>query len=127
MVQKKSSLRKIMVALGLVVNLLGCGEVNNSSSLDADIYGANVTGSAAFLAARYVLSSQCFRCHGSWASYNESQFVSNGLVVARNASSSSLYTSIRGNDTGIAGNMPVGATNLTSEEISTIKSWISAM
>lgn len=109
------------------VLLQGCGKVNNSSSMDKDIYGSEITGSAAFLAARVVLANQCFSCHSAWSAYTETDYVSSGRVVAGNPNSSTLYTSIKGNDSGTTGTMPANGSTLSSGELLLIKSWIQAM
>ncbi|MEN0058040.1 MAG: hypothetical protein AAGB31_04345 [Bdellovibrio sp.] len=121
----KIGLVRIMM-VALMVGVGACSEVRNSSALDADLYGSDVTGSAAFMSARVVMVNQCFRCHGEWASYNEADFVTQGLVVAGSPSGSVLYQSLKGNDSGVTGTMPEGG-NLSSDEMMTIKSWIAGM
>ncbi len=118
--------KKIMPLLfmNFLVFNFGCGKVRNSSSNDASIYGSSVTGSANFLEARTVLAASCFSCHSNWANYNESQFVSANLVRANSLLNSSLYTRIRGNDTGIAGDMPQSNPNLSNDDMAKIKQWI---
>lgn len=108
----------------IFVFLLGCGKVRNSSSQDAAIYGASVSGSATFLQARTVMASQCFSCHSNWSSFSENQFLTSSLVRAGNLSGSSLYTRIRGNDTGQTGDMPQSNPNLSSDDLNSIKQWI---
>ncbi len=103
-----------------------CGKVITSSSNDQSKY-SEVTGGANFLAAKAVVDSNCLNCHSPWGSYSEQDYVNNFLVVQGNPSASSLYTSIRGNDTGVAGTMPIGAANLTSEDMKKIKDWITQM
>lgn len=105
----------------------GCGKLKNTNSNDALVYGSSVTGTSNFLNARGVMATKCFSCHSSWGNYSESDFISNGLVVARSTTGSSLYTRTRGNDTGIAGDMPVGGPNLSSTELTTIKTWINGI
>lgn len=111
------------VAMG---SLNSCGKIYNSSSYDKERYGANVTGSLNFLAARAVLVGQCFLCHSNWATLDESGFVSGQLVVARDLSGSKLYTRIRGNEITSAGNMPPTGV-LTSRDIESISNWIGGM
>ncbi len=119
-------MKKIAVILFLFLGL-SCGRPPyNTSTSDSLKYGSNVTGSAQFLTARTVMLSNCFACHGSWAAWNEADFVSNGRVVARSLIDSSLYTRIRGNNTGVVGNMPQNA-SLSSDDIVAIKNWILAM
>lgn len=107
-----------------ILALSSCGRLQNSNSNDANVYGSSVAGSVNFVSARTILSNKCFSCHAGWSAYTESQYVSVGLVVAGSTTNSSLYNRIRGNDTGKAGDMPVSGSNLTSEELKTMKTWI---
>lgn len=118
--------KNVMTLLVLIFSSfnISCGKVRNSSSNDASIYGSSVTGSANFLEARTVLAASCFSCHSNWASYNENQFVSANLVRANSLLNSSLYTRIRGNDTGVAGDMPQSNPNLSNDDMAKIKQWI---
>ena len=119
-------MKKIIAVLGLSV-IFGCGRSPyNSSTSDALKYGSTVSGTANFLAARTVMLSSCFACHGSWSAWTEAEFVSNGRVVATSLADSILYTRIRGNSTGVAGNMPQNG-SLSSEDIVVIKNWILGM
>ncbi len=123
-------MKKIAAVLFLLMAMIsgmGCGRPPyNSSTSDALKYGSNVTGSAQFLTARTVMLSSCFACHGSWAAWNEAEFVSNGRVVARSLIDSSLFTKIRGNSTSVVGNMPQNS-SLASDDIVAIKNWILGM
>ncbi len=115
---------KKMVGVLIVLMIVGCGRnPYNSSTSDALKYGSSVTGSASFLAARAVMLNSCFACHGSWSAWTEAEFISNGRVVAGSLVDSLLYTRIRGNSTGIAGDMPQNG-SLSSEDIVIIKTWI---
>lgn len=119
-------MRGLYVFVTILIFSLGCGRPYNSSFSDKIKYGSSVTGSANFIAARTVMVNKCFSCHGDFAAWNESEFVSNGRVVQNSLIDSTLYTRIRGNTTGLAGNMPPGE-NLSSEEITLFKTWIAAM
>ena len=108
----------------ILIMMVGCGRnPYNSSTSDALKYGSNITGSSNFLAARAVMLTSCFACHGSWSSWNEAQFISNGRIVAASLDNSILYTRIRGNSTSFVGDMPVSG-NISSEDIVAIKTWI---
>jgi hypothetical protein len=104
---------------------LGCGKVSTSSSSDALIYGSGVTGSANFLAARVVMSQKCFQCH-DWVSYSEADYASQALVTRNAAVNSRLYKKIKGNDSGVTGNMPPSGL-LTDSDLIKIKVWIDTM
>ena len=108
----------------ILIMMVGCGRnPYNSSTSDALKYGSNVTGSSNFLVARTVMLTSCFACHGSWSSWNEAQFISNGRIVAASLDNSILYTRIRGNSTSFVGDMPVSG-SISSEDIVAIKTWI---
>lgn len=113
--------------LFIILFSVSCGRPPyNTSTSDALKYGSNVTGSAQFLTARTVMLSTCFACHGSWSAWNEADFISNGRVVARSLVDSALYTRIRGNSTGVVGDMPQNS-SLSSDDIVAIKNWILGM
>lgn len=105
--------------------LTSCGKVNNSSTSDPALV---VSGSSEFIAAKQVLAQNCITCHAhsSWASYSEADFKSKGLFVRKSPTSSEIYIRIRGNDAGIAGDMPESGSNLSVADIQTIKSWINS-
>lgn len=107
--------------------VFGCGRSPyNTSTSDALKYGSTVSGSADFLAARTVMLSSCFACHGSWSAWTAAEFVSNGRVVGGSLTDSILFTRIRGNSTGVSGDMPQNG-SLSSEDIVAIKTWILGM
>lgn len=109
---------------------LACGKVYNSSSYDASTYGDGaVSGTPQFVAAAKIIRENCATCHTrpshqAWGGMSESDFVAQGLVKGGDLSGSTLYTKIQGNTTGTPGNMPDGGTPLTSDQISTIETWI---
>ncbi len=103
-----------------------CGKVITSSSNDQSKYTA-VSGGTNFVAAQAVVNAFCLNCHSPWGNYTEQDYVNNFLVIQGNPSASSLYTSLRGNDTGVAGTMPIGGANLTNEDMKKIKDWITQM
>ena len=112
----------IIFFFGLIAS--ACGQVRNSSSYDDLIYGSSISGSAQFVTMKTVLATQCIKCHAAWKDYTENDFVKNGLVIRGSASGSTLYTRIRGNDTGIAGDMPTANPNLSPDDMGKIKAWI---
>jgi uncharacterized membrane protein len=107
-----------------ILILSSCGKLQNSNTSDANLYGTTVSGTSNFQNARTILSNKCFSCHANWSGYSETQFVTSGYVVSGSTTESILYTRIRGNDTGTAGDMPVSGSNLTTDEIATMKAWI---
>lgn len=110
----------VFLILTVGVFVTSCGNVKNSSSSDATTYA---TSESKFAAAKAILASKCFACH-SWSSYTEANFVADGLVKKKDPANSTLYTRIRGNDLGIAGDMPQSGSDLTAAEVQTMKSWI---
>lgn len=114
---------KLLCLFILSLSFLSCGKVKNSSSTD----GAGIVGTAEFVSAREIIGSKCLSCHSTWTSYTADDYVRRGLVFRGSPANSSLYTRIRGNDLGVAGDMPPGQPNLTFSEISEIKAWISSL
>lgn len=107
----------------LISGLSSCGKVKNSSSSDS----GSTVGTAEFVSAMDVVSSKCLSCHSSWTGYSAEDYVKNGLVFKGSPANSSLFTRIRGNTAGQAGDMPPGQPNLSVTEISEIKTWISSL
>lgn len=107
----------------LLAVIFGCGKVKNSSSAD----GGAVVGTSEFISAIDVISSKCFSCHSSWSNYAAADYVKKGLVFKGSPANSTLYTRIRGNAAGVAGDMPPGQPNLSIGDIRTIKEWIESL
>lgn len=116
-------IRKIFFLVLLVMFFSSCGKVKNSSSADA----ASAGGSEEFVAAKQVIADKCLSCHSAWTSYSEADYVTKRLVSKKSPNNSDLYTRIRGNDSGIAGDMPEGQPNISQTEMTTIKKWISGI
>lgn len=120
--------KSFLLAISLIFFSAGCGNVLNSNSFDESLYGVEPNGSEDFLAARDILSSQCFACHGTWSAWTSEEFVANGEVVAGSAETSNLFRAIRGNGTiGSENDMPPGPTDLTPGEILVIRTWIESL
>ena len=100
-----------------------CGKIKNTSSSDKAIYGLTNQGSAQFKLAFVVIAKNCLACH-AWSNYNESDFVTDGHIVANDPAQSSIYFHLINNDTSIAGDMPLSGNALTSDDIATIKAWV---
>ncbi|HWU43635.1 MAG TPA: hypothetical protein VN132_09365 [Bdellovibrio sp.] len=118
---------RIIILSATSISLFACAKVHNSSSLDKVIYGTQISGTPNFVAARSVLAANCFMCHAEWANYAESDYLSNFLITSRDPNSSTIYTAIRGNDSGTAGSMPQGNPDLSYDDIQLIKTWISGI
>ena len=74
-----------------------------------------------------IMQSKCLTCHSTWAKYTPQDYVKKGLVFKGSPANSTLYYRIRGNDVGVAGDMPVGQSNLTYSEIKEVKAWIESL
>jgi mono/diheme cytochrome c family protein len=109
-----------------LASLLGCGKSYNSSSTDRSLYGTTNSGGAQFKAAFVVLAKNCIGCHthSHWASFNEGDFIASGDIISNDPVRSPIYFRLTDNDSGIAGNMPLGGPAMTAEEISAIKNWV---
>lgn len=110
-----------LLLLTVVFGQTGC-QTENSSSQDAGTYGG---GSAAFSAAKAILTNSCASCH-LYHTMSESQLVSSGAIVAGNPEASPLYyrlTGSSGGPVGAAKNMPTGG-SLSVSQIATIYDWI---
>ncbi len=117
-----------IVMLIAAITLFGCGKVYTSSTNDLNVYGSGVTGTSLFLNARAVLAVNCMGCHSAWGSYTQQEYISKFLVIQASPADSIIYSRLRGNDVGIAGDMPAGGRpNLTSEEMKKIRDWISSI
>lgn len=92
--------------------------------MDEQLYGTEIEGTPDFKLAQMVILSKCISCHGAWANYTQEDYEDSGLVVIGSAQDSVLYTRIRGNDANVAGDMPSNGSNLTSDELLKIKTWI---
>ncbi len=84
-------------------------------------------GSSEFTEAMDVLRNKCLTCHSGWAAYDAAEYVKKGLVFKGSPANSTLYTRIRGNAAGVAGDMPVGQPNLSIGNIKAIKAWIESL
>jgi hypothetical protein len=116
-----------LLAFSLIFNS-GCAEVYNSSSTDKLIYGSSVAGGSKFQIARIGLLNKCSRCHSFYGTWTESQFFTDSKygVSRANPSQSPIYCHSRGNDTCGPGDMPLSGSDLTDEELSKIKDWITS-
>ena len=112
----------LLIGISCIV-FLGCGKVRNSSSAD----GGSVAGTSEFVSAIEVISTKCLSCHSNWSNYSADEYVKKGLVFKGSPANSILYNRIRGNDTGVAGDMPTGQPNIALSEMRIIKDWIESL
>ena len=119
-----------LLFIGLLVTLFSCGKVENSNSVDEDLYGIYVdVGSPNFLAVKAALKPSCLKCHGSWKRYTEQDFVDSGLVVRGNAAESRLYYRNIFATKGLGPKtMPqAGYPPISPGDISVMEQWINAL
>jgi hypothetical protein len=126
-------LRKKFLLINFILGLsfIGCGPVDNSSSLDKSLFGpaVDLSGASPLFASVRTSLMKCQNCHGSWLSLSESDFKSLGLVVAGSPDSSKIYFRNQTAPTGPGPkNMPSGGyPALTSAEIQNMADWINAL
>jgi hypothetical protein len=109
---------------------LGCGKIENSSSLDDVLYGEFVdTGSPNFLTAKSAIKANCMQCHGAWRRYLEDDFINEGLVVRGRPSESKLYyRNLLATEGPGPQNMPTsGYAPISPADLAAMASWITAL
>lgn len=115
--------RPLILLLGASL-LIACGKVKNSSSSDAAQFGFTNQGGAAFKNAFPILAKHCLACH-SWSQWNESDFLTEGYIIANSPAQSMIYYRIKNNDSGTnSGDMPSNSDSLSTSELSLIKTWV---
>lgn len=111
------------LAVFFLVSLASCFQTENSSSLDADTYTDDGSGTAEFRAAKLIMTQSCAGCH-QYHTRTEAQLKTDGLMVAGNPEGSSLYHRLTGASGGAGPkNMPQGG-SLSSSDVQTIRFWI---
>jgi len=114
----------------ICLGFLGCGRIQNSSSSDKFTYSpGQITGSAEFLAAAAIIGSKCSECHGTYTTYTEADYITAGLVVAKDIASSSIYFRNQSATVGAGPHdMPKqGRTPMTAAELQTLADWINSI
>ncbi len=84
-----------------------------------------------FKTARTILkNNNCFKCHGSWVSYGEYNFIANGLIKENSPPNSQLWTRLKGtfepNKLNQPKDMPLQQPSLKNEELDVLKAWINS-
>lgn len=118
-----------LIFAGLLVALTGCQDFNSNSN-DKDRFSeVELTGSANFETAYYILQQRCTNCHSSgihnsWASYtNEQDWIDEGLVVANDPDASrAIFRIINHGSTD--SNMPLGLGPLPNDEYEDLVEWV---
>lgn len=107
--------------------LAGCGQDTNSQTNDRTEYGQveidTTSPEGARLSAAYaVLQTNCFSCHGTWASYTTSNdWINSGKIEPGSYATSELAVRLKNN----GGNMPPNPKSaLSSADDTTLKNWI---
>lgn len=105
-----------------VLSLTACLQTENSSSLDASMYG-NAEGTPEFLAAKNILSQSCNGCH-AYHTQSEAQLKAAGLFTAGDPDNSKLYYRLVGSASALGPkDMPQGGA-LSSSDLQAIRAWI---
>lgn len=101
----------------------------NSNSNDVERYSqVQLTGSAGFTPAYYIIQQRCTNCHtssihNSWASYtNEQDWIDKGYVTAGDPDASRFITRIINHGPG--GDMPQGMGPLPNDEYQDLVDWV---
>lgn len=115
----------LVIILGLF--LFSCGRIMNSSSADKSTYSPAADGTPQHKAALEIISNKCAECHGEWLTKTDAQFVSDGLIVPQNPTSSLIYYRNQLGP-GPNNNMPTGGRPaVTTSELQTISDWINSV
>lgn len=109
-----------------------CGQDYNSNSFDKDKFSNDIDVSTPagqqFAQAYSVIELNCISCHtgyhSTYASYKTSaDWVSAGLVNAGDFENSYLILKLK----NYGGNMPLSGSELSSDDIATLRSWIESL
>ncbi len=125
-------MNKIVLFLVIALVVSCDGPVENSNTTDMSQYGnTQDTGTPAFLAAKTIIRTNCTFCHrhAGWNSYQEADFVANGLAVPGDVNSSQVYYR---NTNALSGpgpkNMPSGGyPAIGAGDLVTIADWINGI
>ncbi|MBX3020231.1 MAG: hypothetical protein KF799_01030 [Bdellovibrionales bacterium] len=109
----------------LLVNASGCVQTENSSALDGSRYD-DIGGSAAFIAARTIITNNCTAsgCHPDMAAATEDDYISANRLVPGNPEGSTIYNYLQGSTGSGPKSMPKNASALSSADILTIRDWV---
>lgn len=117
-----------------MANALQIYNVSFDASLINDTGDGSTSGpSEEFLAAKTVIDNNCLSCHsssnyGDFRNLTEAQYISKGLVVAKNPGASKIYYRLNG---ALAGSgprdMPEGGAALSTEDVAKIETWINSI
>lgn len=98
----------------------------NSNSFDTRYRRVELTGSAGFEPAYYILQQRCASCHfhNEWGEYTKEQdWIDEGYVVKGDPDSSRVIFRII-NHGGTASNMPLGLGPLPNDEYQDLVDWV---
>ena len=125
-------MNRIFLFIAAILVVSCDGPIENSSTSDLSQYG-NIqdSGTPAFLAAKAIVRTNCAFCHrhAAWNSYQEADFVANGLVVPGDVNSSQVYYR---NANALSGpgpkNMPSGGyPSVGASDLVKIADWINGI
>jgi uncharacterized membrane protein len=119
----KSSLRWIYNFVFLIL-FSSCGQNYNSNYGDLAQYGSNIDTSTPYGAALYILVNRCSQCHSTWSTKTSNDWINEGKVNPGDWNSSSLKLSLK----NFSGRMPpTPYSQLTSEEVTTLQTWVNGL
>ena len=81
-----------VLAISFSLGLFACMQTENSSSGDAQAYGAAAAGSPELEAVRGVFKTSCATCHPGYPTMTDAQFVAQGLVTAADPDNSKIFS-----------------------------------
>lgn len=115
--------------LAVLTTLGACQDFNSTSNDDERFKQVQLTGSANFEKAYYIIQERCTSCHTSgvhnaWGSYTkETDWISRGYVVKADVDGSRLIFRII-NHGSTDSDMPLGMGPLPSDEYNDLKAWV---
>jgi len=112
----------IPLTIGLLL-ILSCGQSGDRDLASTE--GLNPEEQLRFSNARDVMQARCERCHSTFVTYSQKEWVTSGLVKQGSPETSRLLLKIRGSGYGGEENMPPSlGTSLEPEEIEVLRVWV---
>jgi len=114
---------KVFSLLVLFALALGaCMQTENSNAIDDEKYG-NITGTADYREARFILSQNCGNCH-DYHTKTQAELESAGLIDYGNPLASQLYYRIRGSQGALGPKDMPESGSISAGDLNQIKIWI---
>ncbi|MBT7610825.1 MAG: hypothetical protein HN576_13775 [Bacteriovoracaceae bacterium] len=119
------------LSLFILIFISGCMQTFNSNTGDEGLVGNCVDSSLINLRAAYsVLRTECMSCHtgyhNSWVNNcTDQEWIDTGQVISGDITNSNLL--IRMKNFSPPGDMPLSSPQVSSNDYSTLQTWISGM